>query len=85
MLEALSDAVVAKNKEEAEVWTTDRELLAMTAELVHALLLVTLRVHGAKDVGEPLHFPRPWDEERPARAQKPAVSFGQFARQVKKV
>jgi hypothetical protein len=78
MLEALSDAVIEKKKEEAEGWSMERELLALQAELVHSLLLVTLRVHGAKSVGEPLHIPRPWESDIEVPS-KPSVSFGQFA------
>jgi hypothetical protein len=82
MLEALVGAVNERQREEVQGWTTDRELLAVIAELLHSLVQVTLRVNGAKNVGPPLRIPRPGEEpyEEP---KKPAVSFGQFARDVK--
>ena len=83
MLDALHDAAIEKKQEEADGWSMDRELLAITAELVHSLILVTLRAHGAKSVGEPLHIPRPWEQDLP-KVEKPAVPFGDFARSVMK-
>lgn len=72
MIVALEKAVRSR----LEGWTTERELLALTAELTHAHLLTTLRANGAKNVGRPLHIPRPWDKQ----AVKP-ISMGEFVRQ----
>lgn len=74
MLVALEWAVHQREQR----WTQDLEISATTAELTHALLLTLLRVNGAKQVGKPMHIPRPWDEKKPK-----LISMGQFARQVK--
>jgi len=57
MLEALEAAAVRRE----ERWTTDREIAAMTLELTHAGILQAAAVAGAKNVGKPLRFPRPYD------------------------
>jgi hypothetical protein len=75
MLVALEWAV----RRREERWTTDHELAATSIELTHALLLTTLRVNGAKNVGKPMHVPRPWDKA----PEKPRMlTMGEFARQV---
>jgi hypothetical protein len=81
MLEALTNAVNDKRKEEAEAWTTERELLATTVELLHSLIVITLRAHGAKEHIKPFRVPRPYDEQEPA---DDAVSFGAFAKQLRR-
>jgi hypothetical protein len=74
MLVALEIAV----RKKMDSWTTERELAATTVELTHSLLLTLLKVNGAKNVGKPLHVPRPWD----AVDNKPKLmTMGQFARQ----
>jgi hypothetical protein len=76
MLVALEMAV--RDRENA--WTTSHELSATAAELTHALLLTTLRVNGAKRVGDVMHFPRPWDK----KADKvETITMGQFVQKVK--
>lgn len=80
MLEALSTEIVKKNESEAEAWTMERELLATTVELLHSLVLVTLRVNGATNVGDPIHIPRPYEDE-PVTVKPKAVPFSQFVKQ----
>lgn len=74
LLRALTDALVERKRQEAEQWTVERELLATLTETVHALLIVTLKVNGAKSVGKPLRIPRPNDGE----STQPAVSMREF-------
>lgn len=74
MLVALEWAV----RKREERWTTERELAATGIELTHALLLTTLRVNGAKNVGKTLHVPRPWD----ALEKPKMMRMSDFARQV---
>ena len=81
MLEALAVAVNEQRKDEAEAWTTERELLATTVELLHSLIVITLRAHGAKDRIEPFRIPRPYDEEE---VKPEAVGFGSFAKQLRR-
>jgi hypothetical protein len=76
MLVALEMAV----RERETAWTTSHELSATSAELTHALLLTTLRVNGAKRVGDVLRFPRPWDKKA---KQDDMITMGQFAQKVK--
>jgi hypothetical protein len=52
---------------------------AVTAELLHANLLTLLRVNGAKNVGSPIHFPRPWEEKK---EKPPMMRMGDFAKSV---
>jgi hypothetical protein len=59
MIVALEKAV-----RERDSWSRPLEMAALTAELTHAHLLATLRANGAKNVGKPLHIPRPWDKEK---------------------
>ena len=44
-------------------WTQTEELLALIAEILHQLLIVTAKAYGAKDTDlpEPLRIPRPYD------------------------
>ena len=81
MLEALTNAVNDKRKEEGEAWTTERELLATTVELLHSLIVITLRAHGAKDHIPAFKIPRPYDEPEPV---SDAVGFGSFAKQLRR-
>ena len=71
---ALEAAVVERESR----WTSDREFAATSVEIMHGLLISTLKIAGAKNVGKPLHIPRPWDVVKPQM-----ISMGQFARQVK--
>jgi hypothetical protein len=73
MIVALEKAV----RDRVAGWTPERELQALTAELTHAHLLTTLRANGAKNVGKPLHIPRPWDKKASAKP----ISMGEFIRQ----
>jgi hypothetical protein len=76
-----SDLVTRAFAEEmAEYWPVEYELLAVIAEQMSALLLAFLRVHGAKNVGEPLRIPRP--ATRVADDEPKAISFREFARQL---
>jgi hypothetical protein len=73
--------VADKHREEAEAWTTERELLATAVELLHALYSVTVKVNSKTNPRiEPLHVPRPWDEEKKST---PSMSFGAFARELR--
>lgn len=78
MLVALEQAV----RERSEAWTVDREIAAIAAEIQHAHLLSFLKANGAKQVGKPFRFPRPWEQK--AQKAKP-MSMGAFARAVKGV
>lgn len=73
MLVALEWAVRARE----ERWTQAHEIAAVNAELVHSLLLTTLKVNGAKNVGKPIHIPRPWDKKTAAAE---VMSIRDFAR-----
>lgn len=57
MFEALEAAAVRRETR----WTTGNELSATTAELLHALYLLTARAGGAKNVGKAMRIPRPGD------------------------
>jgi hypothetical protein len=75
MIVALEQAV----REQDAAWTTDREIAAVTSELTSALLLTTLKVNGAKNVGKPIHFDRPWEK---AERKAAMLTMGAFAKQV---
>lgn len=72
MIAALEWAV---NKRE-DVWTIDREMSAINAEILHAFMLGYYKSHGAKNVGDPLHIERPWDKKK---FKDPMISAGSFA------
>lgn len=74
MLHALADAVGAQK------WRDNEELLAMIAELLHALLVVTIKVHSKKgaQMPKPLRITRPGQPE----PEEPSVSIGQMARRM---
>lgn len=56
-------------------WPVQYELLAAILERMDALLVVTLKANGAKNVGKPVRVPRPHGD----RIKKPeAVGFGEF-------
>jgi hypothetical protein len=74
MLVAMEWAV----REREDRWTTEREFAATSIELTHTLLLTTLRVNGAKNVGRPIHITRPWEKT----PEKTMLTMGEFARQV---
>lgn len=59
-----------------DVWSVDREMSAITAEVLHSFMLGYYKSHGAKNVGDVLHFERPWDK-KDKRDQM--VSAGSFA------
>lgn len=49
-------------------WTTDQELAAITIEMLDSLRRLYIQAHtkqGAKQP-DPIHIPRPWDQEKPA-------------------
>ena len=73
MLVALEAAV--RTRESA--WTHDREVSTLSAELLHANLLTLLRVNGAKNVGKPLHFTRPWEKPK-----SNMIRMGEFAKKI---
>lgn len=71
--------LVALEREAARqhsAWTPQLEISAVTAELLHALLLVTLKVNRAKNVGKPLRFPRPWEQAE----EKKLLSMREFVK-----
>ncbi|MFZ9392579.1 MAG: hypothetical protein ACO28P_01365 [Ilumatobacteraceae bacterium] len=45
-----------------ERWSTEKELAAMTVEMLHSLYLLMARANGAKNVGKPMHIPRPGEK-----------------------
>ena len=78
MLEAFDRAL-------RDYWPWERELLAVIAELLHQILLVTAKAHGAKDrdLPEPLRIPRPGAATRMATSETPpsnVISFKDFMR-----
>lgn len=74
MVVALEWAVAKRD----DAWTIEREMSATTLEVLHSFLLSYSRVHGAKNVGKPIHIERPWE-----RDVKPAfISPGAFAAMV---
>jgi hypothetical protein len=74
MVAALEWAVAKRD----EAWTTERELAATTAEILHAFMLSYFKVNGGKNVGKPMHVERPWEKN-----QKPQMlSPGAFAAMV---
>lgn len=74
MFEALERAAVRAE----ERWSTERELAAQTLELLHALYLLTARANGAKNVGKPMHVPRPGE-----KSTTPVMSAAAFARELR--
>lgn len=72
--ELLMDSFV---KELEDYWPMERELLALIAEILHSLLLVTAKAHGGKSLPKPLKVPRPLS----ARGEEVAepIAFGDFA------
>jgi hypothetical protein len=72
MIAALERAVVARD----DAWTIDREMSAVTAEVLHSFMLGYFKVHGAKNLGKSLHIERPWDKEK---QKKEMLSPGSFA------
>jgi len=78
MLRAITEQVIEMRKEEVEGWTTDRELLATTVELLHALLVAFITANSkTRPRVKPLHIPRPWEEK--VDADKP-MGIREFAR-----
>jgi len=76
LIQALNEALAERDRSEAEAWTVERELLATLVEVTHALLIVTLKAHGAKNPGKPLRVPRP---DAVGDARDEPVSASQFA------
>lgn len=54
-------------------WSTTDELLAVLIEVVDVGNRMFLKAHTAPgtDVGNPIHIPRPWEEDRPTRSFDP--------------
>jgi len=77
MLAALEKVAI----EEKTRWTPDREIAATTAELLHQLIVVNLKVAGLKRAIKPLHIERPWDKDE-AKVRQVQIGFGQFARMI---
>ena len=84
-----SDLVLRLASEEAaHYWPMERELLAVIAEQLSALVYITAKVHGGKNLPDPLQVPRPGRYDEAATRvtsetqQKPknVVSFSEFAR-----
>ena len=71
MIVALERAVVARD----DAWTIDREMSAVTAEILHSYMFGYFKVHGAKNLGKSLHIERPYERDQ----KKKAVSAGAFA------
>lgn len=71
MITALERSVVLRD----DVWTIDREMSAVTAEILHAFMFGYFRAHGAKNLGKSLHIERPWEKNK----KKEFVSPGAFA------
>lgn len=59
-----------------DAWSIDREMSALTAEILHSFMLGYYKSHGAKNVGDVLHIERPW-EKNSKREQM--ISAGSFA------
>jgi len=81
MLRSVSKAVGKR-------WTQDTEMLALVAEILHQLLLVTARAYGAKqhELPEALRVPRPYDADtQVSDGEMPdnVIGFGAFAEMVK--
>lgn len=79
LIQALVEALAERDQWEAEAWTVERELLATLVEVTHALLIVTLKAHGAKNPGKPIRVPRPGSSDLPDAA----VSISDFASMVR--
>jgi hypothetical protein len=73
MIVALEQAV----RRHHEAWTPSLEMATVAVELSHAHLLATLRANGAKNVGKPMHIPRPWEK----KSQVKTITMGEFVRQ----
>ncbi len=67
MFDALEDAVIRHETR----WSQSDELLASILELLHALYLLTAKANGAKNVGKPLHVPRPHEKDLRPKAMTP--------------
>lgn len=67
------------SKEVKEFWPIERELLALIVEILHSLLLVTLKANGAKKAPPPLRIPRPGSVTADTAAEP--VSMGDYVRQ----
>ena len=79
-------------QEVSEYWPPERELLAVIAETLSAILISNLKWYGAKGVGKPLTIPRPhhttlgrFGDSPPEDAGEPSdtrvsnvISFSQF-------
>ena len=76
-------------QETADYWPVERELLAVIAETLSAILVSNLKWYGAKGVGKPLSIPRPTatqlgifgegpPEDADTRVSDNVISFSQF-------
>jgi len=59
MVKALEWAVAERDN----AWSLDRELRAASVEVTHAFMLAYLKSNGAKGVGKPVHYERPWEKK----------------------
>lgn len=56
---ASAEMLDAFGREAEDYWPPERELLASILEVLHSLLIVTLKVHGAKRIPPQIRVPRP--------------------------
>ena len=62
-------------------WPPEREFLASILEVLHTLLIVTLKAHGAKRVPKQIQIPRP-KHVRVSGEETPPVSMSDYIRNV---
>lgn len=74
---------IAERERREDIWA--KEMLAVIAEMVHALWRVTVQVHSKKGSmpPTPLKIPRPWQPDGP-RDSRPRMTWGQFAKRIGK-
>jgi len=72
----------AFDQEVRDFWPMERELLALIAELLHSLVRVTSKAHGAKSIPPQLHIPRPYDGKRGMAGGPPLISMGEMMKQL---
>lgn len=85
----------AARGEAERFWPVERELLSVIAEQVSTLVYITAKVHGAKNLPDPLQVPRPSGLPEPepdvpvtrmsghsprSQSGSNVVSFSEFAR-----
>ncbi len=64
-----------------DFWSYEREMLAVIAEILHSLLVVTIKANSKKgtQTPPPLHIPRPHEAER---EEIPALTMGEYLKNV---